>query len=73
MARCAAAVRTLAVASGRAGAVAYDLTQAEQVAFDQAAKALRLPNAKEQAFETLSGVRGLLPDLFGLQGASDGR
>ena len=43
--------------------VAADLIQAEQVAFDQAAAPLRLPNAGERASEAASGVRELSPGL----------
>ena len=35
----------------------------EQVVFDQAAEALRLPNAAERASQAVSGVRELSPDL----------
>ena len=47
-------------AQRRTAVVAADLTPAEQVAFDQAAEALRLPNAGERAHEAVSGVRELL-------------
>ncbi len=40
-----------------------DLTPAEQVAFDQAAEALRLPSAGERASEAASGLRELSPGL----------
>ena len=43
--------------------VSAHLVQAEQVAFDQAAEALRLPNAGKRAHEAVSGVRELSPDL----------
>ena len=43
--------------------VSADLAQAEQVAFDQTAEALRLPNAGERAHKAVSGVRELSPDL----------
>ncbi len=43
--------------------VAADLTLAEQVAFGQAAEALRLPNAGERTSEAARGVRGLSPGL----------
>ena len=50
-------------AQRRTAVVAADLTPAEQVAFDQAAEALRLPNAGERASEAVSGVRELSPGL----------
>ncbi len=50
-------------AQRRTAVAAADLTLAEQVAFDQAAEALRLPNAGERAHEAVSGVRELSPDL----------
>ena len=43
--------------------VAADLTPAQQVAFDQAAEALQLPNAEKRASEAVRGVRELLPGL----------
>ena len=42
--------------------VSADLAQSEQIAFDQAAEALRLPNAREWAHEAVSGVRELSPE-----------
>ncbi len=53
------------LAQRRTAVVAADLTPAEQVAFDQAAEALRLPNAGERAHEAVSGVRELSPGLRG--------
>ena len=50
-------------AQRRTAVVAADLTPAEQVAFDQAAEALRLPKAGERASETVSVARELSPDL----------
>ncbi|MCY4629039.1 MAG: hypothetical protein OXE58_15925 [Acidobacteria bacterium] len=50
-------------AQRRTAVVAADLTQPEQVIFDQAAEALRLPNAGEPAYEAVSGIRELSPDL----------
>ena len=50
-------------AQRRTAVVDADLTPAEQVAFDQAAEALRLPKAGERASEAVSGVRGPSPDL----------
>ena len=52
------------VRARRSGAPLWSLptTQAEQVAFDQAAEALRLPNAGERASEAVSAVRELSPD-----------
>ncbi len=43
--------------------MAVHLDQAERVAFDQAAEALRLPNAGERASEPVSGVRELSSGL----------
>ncbi len=43
--------------------MAVHLAQAERVAFDRAAEALRLPNAGERASEATSGVREPSPDL----------
>ena len=43
--------------------VAADLTPAEQVALDQAAEALRLPNAGEGAHAAASGFRERSPAL----------
>ena len=52
------------VRARRSGAPLWSLptTQAEQVAFDQAAEALRLPNAGERASEAVSAARELSPD-----------
>ena len=50
-------------AQRRTAVVAAALTQAEQVASDQAAEALRLPDTGEPASEAVSAVRELSPDL----------
>ena len=50
-------------AQRRTAVVAAHLTPAEQVAFDQAAEALGLPNAGERASGAVSGVRELSPGL----------